>query len=173
MNEDRMTSLRLQQRPLDSRALRSGRPWKTVEAPEFRDARGALTVCQPGECVPFDIARVYFVHGVPPSMSRGGHAHRRLEQVMFAISGRFRILLDDGFQHEVFDLCDPSRGLYTAPMVWRQLDDFSEDAVCMVLASERYDPAEYIHFYEAFLREGPQRSSSMNRLPTATEGEAR
>jgi dTDP-4-dehydrorhamnose 3,5-epimerase-like enzyme len=128
-----------------------------IGAPEHRDTRGVLTVCQPGDCIPFEIARVYFIHGVPEGAQRGGHAHRRLEQVMFAIAGRFRVVLDDGCRREAFDLAEPSHGIYTATMVWRELEAFSDDAVCMVLASDRYDASEYIRCYKRFLNEVRQK----------------
>jgi hypothetical protein len=158
--EDPMTSLSLRQRSLSADAPKQRRRWATIDAPEFRDARGALTVCQTGDCIPFGIARVYFIHGVPPSAQRGGHAHRELEQVMFAVSGSFRVLLNDGHHREAFELTNPSRGLYTGPMVWRELEAFSHDAVCMVLASGRYNSSEYIRSYETFEDEAQQQTAA-------------
>lgn len=112
---------------------------------------GNLTVVQNGETVPFDVKRVYYLYDVPGGESRGAHAHRELSQLIIAASGSFRVTLDDGNVKRSFILNRPYQGLYVKPGIWRDLDDFSSGAVCMVLASEIYQPEDYIRDYKDFL----------------------
>jgi len=122
-----------------------------VELPRIHDPRGDLTVIEGGEHVPFNIARVYFLYNVPVDSERGGHAHKELEQVLFALSGSFRVTTDDGSVKQEFWLRDPRRGLYISRRVWREIDSFSQGAVVMVLASMRYDEDDYFRDYAQFL----------------------
>jgi dTDP-4-dehydrorhamnose 3,5-epimerase-like enzyme len=115
------------------------------------DRRGNLTVVQNGVTVPFDIKRVYYLYDVPGGESRGSHAHRELSQLIVAASGSFRVVLDDGTAKRAFVLNRPYQGLLVKPGIWRDLDDFSSGAVCMVLASEVYQPEDYIRDYDEFL----------------------
>ena len=115
------------------------------------DRKGNITVVQNGVTVPFDVKRVYYLYDVPGGESRGAHAHRELYQLIVAASGSFRVTLDDGNVKQSFVLKRPYQALYVKPGIWRDLDDFSSGAVCMVLASEKYDPADYIRDYEEFL----------------------
>ena len=124
---------------------------RPIDLPRIHDPRGDLTVIEGGHHIPFDIARVYFLYNVPVDAERGGHAHKELEQVLFALSGSFRITVDDGDEKKKFWLRDPRKGLYLSPMVWREIDSFSQGAVVMVLASQRYDEADYIRDYDQFL----------------------
>ena len=112
---------------------------------------GNLTVVQNGETVPFDVKRIYYLYDVPGGESRGAHAHRELSQLIIAASGSFRVTLDDGNVKRSFILNRPYQGLYVKPGIWRDLDDFSSGAVCMVLASEIYLPEDYIRDYQDFL----------------------
>jgi len=112
---------------------------------------GNLTVVQNGETVPFDVKRVYYLYDVPGGESRGAHAHRELSQLIIAASGSFRVTLDDGNVKRSYILNRPYQGLYVKPGIWRDLDDFSSGAVCMVLASEIYQPEDYIRDYKDFL----------------------
>jgi hypothetical protein len=131
---------------------RAGRPEpRLLELPGVADPRGTLTVLEPHKSIPFPIARVYYLHGVPGGASRGGHAHRVLHQVLVAVAGRFVVTLDDGRRRRRFTLDRPDRGLYVPPLVWRDIDGFSPDSVCLTLASHPYDPAEYLRDYEAFV----------------------
>lgn len=118
--------------------------------PRISDSRGDLTFVESRNHIPFQIERVYYLYNVPVDAERGGHAHLRLEQVIFAISGSFRLLLDDGDRRTERWLRDPTRGIYLRNMIWREIDSFSQGAVCMVLASERYDEADYIRDYGKF-----------------------
>ena len=115
------------------------------------DRKGNLTVVQNGITLPFDVKRVYYMYDVPGGESRGSHAHRDLEQLIVAASGSFTVTLDDGKSKRSFFLNRPYQGLYVKPGLWRDLCDFSSGAVCMVLASEVYDAADYIRNYQEFL----------------------
>ena len=106
---------------------------------------------QNGETVPFDVKRVYYLYDVPGGESRGAHAHKELSQLIVAASGSFRVTLDDGNVKRSFTLNRPYQGLYVKPGIWRDLDDFSSGAVAMVLASEKYDAADYIRDYDEFI----------------------
>lgn len=115
------------------------------------DRKGNLTVVENGVTVPFDVKRIYYLYDVPGGESRGAHAHKQLSQLIVAASGSFRVTLDDGKVKRSFILNRPYQGLYVKPGLWRDLDDFSSGAVCMVLASDTYDPEDYIRTYEEFL----------------------
>lgn len=115
------------------------------------DRKGNLTVVENGLTLPFDVKRVYYLYDVPGGESRGSHAHRNLEQLIIAASGSFIVTLDDGRQKRRFFLNRPYQGLYVKPGLWRDLDDFSSGAVCMVLASETYEAGDYIRNYNEFL----------------------
>lgn len=117
-----------------------------------RDSVGNISVVENGITVPFDIKRVYFLYDIPGGESRGAHAHKNLEQFIVASTGSFRVTLDDGNIKRSFLLNRPYQGLYVKPGIWRDLDDFSAGAVCMVLASELYDENDYIRDYNVFLR---------------------
>jgi len=127
-------------------------PAQIIDLPQVHDPRGDLTFVEGRSHVPFDIARVYYLYNVPVDSERGGHAHRDLEQVVFALSGSFRIKVDDGFQRSEYWLRDPRKGLYIRSMIWREIDSFSQGAVCMVLASQPYDEADYFREYTDFLQ---------------------
>lgn len=115
------------------------------------DRRGNLTVVENGVTLPFDVRRVYYLYDVPGGESRGAHAHKELEQLIVAASGSFTVTLDDGRCKRSFFLNRPYQGLYVKPGMWRNLDDFSSGAVCMVLASDVYKKEDYIRNYEDFL----------------------
>ena len=116
------------------------------------DRKGNLTVVENGITLPFDVKRVYYLYDIPGGESRGAHAHKDLEQLIVAASGSFRVILDDGRAKRTFFLNRPYQGLYLKPGIWRDLNDFSSGAVCMVLASEKYDPDDYIRDYDEFLK---------------------
>lgn len=124
---------------------------KLINLPAISDPRGDLTFVEGQHHVPFDIARVYYLYNVPVNAERGGHAHKELEQVVFALSGSFRMKVDDGQTKQEFWLRDPRKGLHISQLVWREMDCFSQGAVCMVLASMPYDEADYYREYDDFL----------------------
>lgn len=130
---------------------------RIVQLPKIHDPRGNLTFIEGAHHIPFDIRRVYYIYDVPGGSDRGAHGHRRLQQFIVAMSGSFDVVLDDGHAQERFHLNRSYYGLYVAPMMWRYLDNFSSGAVCMVLASEHYDEADYIRDYEQFLAEARSR----------------
>jgi dTDP-4-dehydrorhamnose 3,5-epimerase-like enzyme len=124
---------------------------RVIELPKICDPRGNLTFIEGGHHVPFSIARVYYVYDVPGGSERGGHAHRRLEQLIVAMSGSFDILLDDGRVKRRYHLNRSYYGLYLPPMVWREIDNFSSGSVCMVLASDVYREDDYFRDRRVFL----------------------
>lgn len=126
---------------------------RQIDLPQIHDPRGDLTFVEGGNHIPFSIARVYYLYNVPVDSERGGHAHKALEQVVFALSGSFRMKVDDGHDQNDYWLRDPRKGLYISNLVWREMDAFSQGTVCMVLASHPYDEADYIRDHEAFLAE--------------------
>lgn len=113
--------------------------------------KGNLTVVENGQTLPFDVKRVYYLYDIPGGESRGAHAHKHLSQLIIAASGSFRVTLDDGKVKRTFFLNRPYQGLYVKPGIWRDLDDFSSGAVCMVLASEMYEKEDYIRDYNEFI----------------------
>ena len=121
-----------------------------ISLPRVEDARGNLTFVEGGQHVDFEIARVYYLHDVPGGAERGGHAHRTLRQLIIAASGSFDVVLDDGAERRTVHLNRSSSGLYLAPMVWRELENFSGGSVCLVLASAHFDESDYIRDYDAF-----------------------
>lgn len=121
------------------------------DLPKIGDPRGNLTFIEAGIHVPFDIKRVYYLYDVPGGAERGGHAHKNLHQFIIAMSGSFDVVLDDGKNSKRVHLNRSYSGLYICPMIWRELDNFSSGSVCMVLASEHYDEADYIREYEQFV----------------------
>ena len=128
-----------------------------VELQTLTDKRGDLTIVEGGRHIPFEIRRVYFLHGVPPGVSRGGHAHKRLRQLFVAASGSFDVLLDDGGERKTIRLDRVDRGLIITPMIWRELRNFAPESVCMVLASEHYDESDYFREYADFARAARER----------------
>ncbi len=125
---------------------------KILSLPKISDPRGNLTFVEGRVHVPFDIQRVYYLYDVPGGAERGGHAHRTLHQFLIAMSGSFDILLDDGRRKERVSLNRSYHGLYIAPMMWRELDNFSTGAVCLVLASAPYNESDYFRDYNEFLK---------------------
>ncbi len=116
------------------------------------DRKGNLTVFENGITLPFDVKRVYYIYDVPGGESRGAHAHKELSQLIVAASGSFTVTLDDGNTKRSFFLNRPYQGLYVKPGLWRNLDDFSSGAVCMVLASDIYMADDYIRDYDEFIK---------------------
>ena len=124
---------------------------KLIQLPKIADARGNLTFIEGARHVPFEIKRVYYLYDVPGGAERGGHAHKDLHQLIIAISGSFDIVLDDGLEKKRFHLNRSYFGIYVCPMIWREMDNFSSGAVCLVLASNLYDEADYYRNYSEFI----------------------
>ena len=121
-----------------------------MSLPKIVDSRGNLTFVEGGIHIPFDIERVYYLYDVPGGAERGGHAHKELRQLFIAMSGSFDVVLNDGHQNKRIHLNRPYNGLYVCPMIWREIDNFSSGAVCLVLASNRYDEGDYYRDYSEF-----------------------
>lgn len=124
---------------------------KILDLPKIHDPRGNLTFVEGSRQIPFEIRRVYYLYDVPGGSERGGHAHLALHQFVIAMSGSFDIVLDDGFDKKRIHLNRSYMGLYLPPMTWRELDNFSSGSVCMVLASEYFDEADYVRDYSDFM----------------------
>src|SRR5436190_3089905 len=124
---------------------------RLVDVPKISNPSGNLTFIEGGRHIPFEIQRVYYLYDVPGGAERGGHAHKRLQQLLIAISGSFDVVVDDGVQRRRYHLNRSYFGLYLPPMTWRELDNFSSGSVCLVLASEPYDEGDYYRSYQSFL----------------------
>ena len=116
------------------------------------DDRGMLVALEEGKEIPFDVKRVYYMYDTVEGVHRGFHAHKCLEQILICVHGACKILLDNGKEKEIVSLDTPYEGLYVSNDMWREMYDFSPDAVLMVLASELYDEADYIRDYDEFLK---------------------
>ncbi|MBR6329899.1 MAG: FdtA/QdtA family cupin domain-containing protein [Lachnospiraceae bacterium] len=127
--------------------------YKILEFKEFGDERGSLVVAEGVTDVPFEIKRVFYMYGSDPDIVRGHHANRVSEFVLINVSGTSRVRIDNGSEEVVVELDKPRMGLYLAPMVWKDMYDFSPDSVLLVLASTHFDESEYIRDYEEYKRE--------------------
>jgi dTDP-4-dehydrorhamnose 3,5-epimerase-like enzyme len=124
-----------------------------ISIPAVHDRRGNLSVVEGGKSIPFNIKRVYYLYDVPGGAKRGGHAHRKLEQLIIAASGSFTVVLHNGKKKESYTLNRSNMGLYIPKMIWREIENFSSGAVCLVLASEHYDESDYIRSFKEFKKE--------------------
>ena len=122
-----------------------------IELDKHHHVKGNITVVENNKTIPFEVKRTYYLYDVPGGESRGGHAHKKLSQLIIAASGSFRVTLDDGNVKRSFLLNRPYQGLYIVPGIWRELDDFSSGSVCLVLASMPYEVEDYIRDYNEFL----------------------
>ena len=122
-----------------------------LNLPRITDPRGNLTFIESYNHIPFEIKRVYYLYDVPGGETRGGHAHKNLEQCIIAVSGSFDVVLDDGFQRQKFSLNRSYYGLYVPRMIWRELENFSSGSVCLVLASQLYEEDDYYRNYDQFI----------------------
>jgi hypothetical protein len=123
---------------------------KKLELPKIENALGNIAVIEK-DTLPFAVKRVYYLYDIPSSAKRGGHAHLNLQQVLIAISGSFDVVLDDGKRRQTITLNKPDRGLLITTKIWRELENFSSGAVCLVLASEEFSEDDYIRDYDDFL----------------------
>lgn len=114
------------------------------------EGRGKLSVIEKS-IIPFEIKRVYYLYDVPSDAFRGGHAHKNLNQFMIALSGSFEVKIDDGSNNKKVMLNKPNKGLLIPTGIWREMDNFSAGAVCLVLASEFFDESDYFRDYNSFL----------------------
>lgn len=127
---------------------------KILEFSDLGDERGNLVVVEgDGFDIPFEIKRVFYIYGSDKEVIRGRHANKRTKFVMINVSGKSKVKIDNGYEKKVIELNRPRMGLYLSTMVWKDMYDFSDDSVLLVLASEHYDAEEYIRNYNDFLQE--------------------
>lgn len=113
---------------------------------------GNITIVEGQRNVPFDIKRIYYLYDIPGGENRGGHAHKELKQLIVAASGSFNVMLDDGANKKIVTLNRPDYGLMVFPGIWRELLEFSSGAICLVLASQKYDEKDYIRIHTEFCK---------------------
>lgn len=123
---------------------------KIIYFPKIGDRRGNLSFIEEKNHVPFEIKRVYYLYDVPSGATRGGHAHKKMESVIIALSGSFEVKIDDGFNTESVLLNRPNFGLYLPHCIWREIENFSSNSIALALASTFYDESDYIRPYSVF-----------------------
>lgn len=133
---------------------------RLMDLPKVADERGNLTFIEGGRHVPFEVRRVFYLYDVPGGSSRAGHALKTCEQFLVALSGAFDVVLDDGRGQRRIHLNRSYFGLYVTPLTWRELDNFSSNSICLVLASEPYSESGYYRDYQEFLAAVGQASSA-------------
>ena len=122
-----------------------------IELDKHHAAQGNVSIVENCKDIPFEIRRIYYLYDVPGGESRGGHAHRKLQQLILAVGGSFDIVLDDGAVKRTITLNNPYTGLLIVPGIWREIVNFSSGATCLVLASMEYDESDYLRSYQDFL----------------------
>lgn len=124
---------------------------RTIPLPKIHDDRGNLSFIEEGRPVPFGIQRTYWIYDVPGGEVRGGHAYRELQEFFVALSGSFDVVLDDGKERKIVSLNRSYFGLYVPNMIWRHLENFATNSVCLIMASLPYSKEDYIRDYESYL----------------------
>ena len=122
-----------------------------IELPKINNPAGSITPLEENKNLPFEIKRVFYLYDIPAGESRGAHAHKQCHQFLVAASGSFEVLLDDGTNKKVITLNRPFYGLHIPPGIWAAEQNFSSGAICLVLASDLYDPEDYLRDYQEFL----------------------
>lgn len=127
---------------------------KMLEFAQKGDERGHLVIAEGEKDIPFGIKRVFYIYGSDSTVVRGCHANRRTEFVLINVAGTSKVKVKDGCGKEkIYDLDRPHIGIYLPTMTWKEMYDFSEDSVLLVLASEHYDASEYIRDYDEYVKE--------------------
>lgn len=121
-----------------------------IDIPKVKNPKGNIGIIEL-QTIPFAIKRVYYLYDVPSDAHRGGHAHKNLQQVLIAISGSFDVVLNDGKTIQTINLNKPDKGLLIKNNIWRELENFSSGAVCLVLASEVFNESDYIRDFNEFI----------------------
>ena len=124
---------------------------RTIPLPKIHDDRGNLSFIEAGRPVPFTIDRAYWIYDVPGGEVRGGYAYSELQEFMIALSGSFDVVLDDGNERKIVSLNRSYYGLYIPNMIWRHLENFATNSVCLILASLPYSQDDYIRDYKHYL----------------------
>jgi uncharacterized RmlC-like cupin family protein len=122
-----------------------------IEIPKIENSLGNIAVIE-NEVIPFEIKRVYYLFDIPSSAKRGGHSHKNLQQVLIAISGSFDVVLNDGKEEKTITLNKPDKGLLIKSNIWRELENFSSGAVCLVIASTVFEESDYIRDFDEFMK---------------------
>lgn len=125
---------------------------RIIELPKITNRQGNIIFVEGNRHIPFNIARVYYLFDVPGGAARGGHAHKELQQLIISVMGAFDVILDDGNNKKTVRIDRAYYGLYIPSMIWRELDNFSSGAICLVLASLPYDETDYYRNYDEYLR---------------------
>ena len=123
---------------------------KIINLPKILDNRGNLTFIEGKKHIPFEIKRAYWIYDVPGGEKRGGHAYKTLREFVIALSGSFDVVLDDGREKKVYSLNRSYYGIFIPEMIWREINNFSTNALCLVLASDFYKEEDYIRNYNKF-----------------------
>ena len=123
-----------------------------VALPQVHNQAGNITAIENNTNIPFEIKRIYYLYDIPGGEDRGAHGHKKLQQYIIAASGSFDVTIDDGQNKRTFSLNHPNRALHLVPGMWRELSNFSSGAICLVLASEKYEEEDYIRNYDFFLK---------------------
>lgn len=126
---------------------------KIIELPKILDNRGNLSVIEEMKDIPFKIERIYWIYDVPGGEVRGGHAYKKNQEFIVALSGSFDVVLDDGKEKKIFSLNRSYYGLYIPKGMWRQMQNFSTNSLALILASTPYDKKDYIYDYDEFLKQ--------------------
>jgi dTDP-4-dehydrorhamnose 3,5-epimerase-like enzyme len=129
----------------------NGMDCRIIDLPRINDPRGNLTFIEGSRHVPFVIKRAYWIYDVPGGEIRGGHSYRTLQELIIAVSGSFDVVVDDGRGKKVYSLNRSYYGLYVPNMVWRDLENFSTNSLCLILASDVYSEADYMRNYDEYL----------------------
>ena len=125
---------------------------RIIDLPKIEDPRGNLSFIEGENHIPFNIKRTYMIYDVPGGQVRGGHAYKKLEEFIVAISGSFDVVLDNGKNKKIFSLNRSYYGLYVPKMIWRSMENFSTNALCLNLSSEEYNENDYIRDYDKFMK---------------------
>lgn len=130
-----------------------GNKVQMIKFNQLGDDRGHLVVVEGEKDVPFDIKRIFYIYGSDTDVIRGQHANRKSEFVLINVSGTSKVKVDDGKNEKIYNLDEPHLGIYLPKMIWKDMYDFSEDSVLLVLSNEKYDASEYIRDYDEYLKE--------------------
>lgn len=120
--------------------------------PKNKINSGLISSIKENKKIDFNIKRVYYLYDIPKGIYRGEHAHKKLYQIIFALSGSFNIIIDDGYNKKTYMLDSPEKGLYVVPGIWRKLNNFSKESLCLVVASEKFSEGDYIRLYQNFIK---------------------
>ncbi|MEZ3432763.1 MAG: FdtA/QdtA family cupin domain-containing protein [Lachnospiraceae bacterium] len=134
---------------------------RMIEFPQKGDDRGHLVIVEGNQDIPFDIKRVFYIYGSDKDVIRGKHANYNTEFVLINVAGTSKVKVDDGTEQKIFSLDRPHTGIFLPRMVWKDMYDFSEDSVLLVLASEHYDETEYIRSYPEYLEIMKQKNATV------------